>query len=124
MPLHSPAQRLLAIELAVDLLKHGTGKSVAEFRSAGVDEAAIDTMTQHIRRTSADKKLLRTALRELTDAEVVHLAYVAEVIIPENLNGDALRNEVLDRCQAGQRILVVVGELIRRYPRLLDMRPG
>lgn len=122
LPLHSPAQRLLAIELAVDLLKRGSGTSVADFRRAGVDEAAVDTMMKYIRTTATDETVLRKALRELTDAEVVHLAYVVDIAIPEQLDGATLRREVLVRCEAEQRTLVLVGELLRRYPRLLEMR--
>jgi hypothetical protein len=119
LPLHSAAQRLLAIELAVDLLKHGSGDSVASFRNAGVDEMAVDTMMQWIRSTATNKSLLRQALRELTDAEVVHLAYLSDIDISEQLDGSALRADVLARCFSNHKTFILVGELIRRHPRLL-----
>ena len=42
LPAHSPAQRLMAVELAADLLKHGRGNSVLKFRQAGIDGMAVE----------------------------------------------------------------------------------
>ncbi len=120
LPMHSPAQRLLAIELATDLLKHGTGTSVADYRKAGVDSAAVDRMLTHIRRTAANKYILLRAFEELTDAEVIHLAYVADVAIPEHVEARLLRSSLLATGDASHKTLVLVGELMRRYPRLLE----
>lgn len=120
LPLHSPTERLLAIELAVDLLKHGTGSSVADFRRAGVDAAAVDRMMKHIRNVASETQLLRAALQELTDPEVIHLAYISGVSVAEQLDSDALRIELLETAGRERRTLVLVGELIRRHPRLID----
>jgi len=124
LPLHSPSERLLAVELAVDLLKHGTGTSVVDFRRAGVDAAAVDKMTAYIKTVAANNDVLREALRRLTDAEAVHLAYVADLTVPDQLDPDVMRREILERAQVEQRTLVLVGELMRRYPRLMDMSAG
>lgn len=63
--MHSPVERLLAIELAVDLLKNGTGTSVTDFRRAGVDKAAVDTMMGYIKAMAENKEALFRALLKL-----------------------------------------------------------
>jgi hypothetical protein len=124
LPSHSPTQRLLAIELAVDVLKRGTGTSVADFRRAGVDADAVDRMMKHIRHVASDKSLLRAALRQLSDSEVIHLSYVSRLTLGGQLSGTALRNDLLEAADTEPRLLVLVGELIRRYPRLIDPSLG
>lgn len=119
LPQHSPSQRLLAIELAVDLLKHGTGTSVADFRRAGIDAAAVDETMEHIRRVASDRVLLTDALNELNEAEVLHIAYVAEISMAELAPDVELRRQVLQRARKDNRVLVLIGELMRRHPKLV-----
>jgi hypothetical protein len=121
LPTHSTTQQLLAIELAVDLLKNGRGESVAKFRQAGVDGAAVGMVERRIRRIAADTTALRSALAELTDAEIIHLAYITNTPLSPDLSGDALRADVL-RCAEQEGVsLFLAGELFRRHPRLVGL---
>jgi len=121
LPLHSSGERLLAIELAVDLLKHGTGSSVASFRHAGIDATAVDKTLEHIKQVAANKQALRDALGLLSDVEVFHIAYVSEIYIPERTIGPALRDRVLENARTYEHRLLLVGELMRRYPKLVNL---
>jgi hypothetical protein len=121
LPFHSPTQRLLAIELAVDLLKHGTGSSVTDFRRAGIDAPAVDKVVDHIRRVAADIAKLRDALAELSDAEVIHLAYISELRIPEKLEGVTLRAQVLQLASDNRQLIYLAGEIMRRHPKLVTL---
>lgn len=119
LPYHSPSQRLLAIELAVDLLKNGTGSSVADFRYAGIDADAVEKTYIHITKVANDKKLLREAIGALSDAELLHIAYLSQLRIPENASGTDLREQVLNNANEDNRILLLVGELMRRHPKFV-----
>lgn len=121
LPKHSNTQQLLAIELAVDLLKNGRGESVAKFRQAGVDGAAVEKVEKHIRRIATDTTMLQNGLRGLTDAEIIHLAYITSTPLSAGLAGDSLRTAILH--QAGKKgvSLFLAGELLRRYPRLVGL---
>jgi len=48
LPDHSPTKRLLAIELAADLVKNGRGGSVAKLRKANIDQRAVDDLMAHV----------------------------------------------------------------------------
>lgn len=119
LPKHTPSQRLLAIELAVDLIKNGTGSSVATFRDAGIDRVAVDRTMRHIRSIAEDRRLLAMALRELSEAEVLHIAYVAGISMAELPRDVELSEQVLERARREGRILVLIGELMRRHSKLI-----
>lgn len=121
LPMHSPAERLMAVELAVDLLKYGTGSSVADFRRAGIDAIAIDKTLAHIKQVATDKQVLRDALGQLSDPEVLHIAYVSEIFLPERDAGHVLRESILENARTYEHCLLLVGELMRRYPRLVRL---
>jgi hypothetical protein len=121
LPHHSQSQRLLAIELAVDLIKKGAGSSVADFRLAGIDSAAVDKTMSHIRYVAGDFHLLLDALRRLDDAQVIHMAYLADIDTTENLEGPDMRDAVLKKAKEQNKLLVLVGELMRRQPSLVDI---
>lgn len=119
LPQHSPAQRLMALVLAADLLKFGRGPSVADYRSAGVDGAAIDRTLKMVRSIARRKKRVAVALMELRDEDVLYLTYLANISVPPNLFGNDLCNTVLDEATAQGRLISLVGELLRRFPTLV-----
>jgi hypothetical protein len=122
LPKHSATQRLLAIELAVDLLKNGRGESVAKFRQAGVDAIVVDKVEGHIRRIAHNVDILRRGMQQLTDSEIIHLAYVTNTPLPERLiSGEPLRDAVIQRAEEKGFSLFLAGELVRRYPRLVGL---
>lgn len=121
LPEHSETQQLLAIELAVDLLKNGRGESVARFRQAGVDGAAVGRVERHIRQIATDSSALRRGLRELTDAEIIHLAYITSMPLPPGLVGGSLRDAILQLAEQEGVSLLLAGELLRRHPRLVGL---
>lgn len=119
LPSHSPSQRLLAIELAVDLIKHGRGSSVANFRQAGVDARAVDKTMKHIGQIAENERLLSDALASLDDAQVLHISYLADVILPQDLAGANLRRRTLENARKEGKILLLIGELMRRHSELV-----
>jgi len=119
LPLHSVSQRLLAIELAVDLLKYGRGDSVAQFRRAGIDADAVDRTLEHITRVATSLATLEQALGSLGDAEVLRIAYISGIELSEGAFGRELRAEVLREAKLQGRMLVLVGELMRRHHHLV-----
>jgi hypothetical protein len=121
LPKHSTTEQLLAIELAVDLLKNGRGGSVAKYRQAGVDGAAVERVESHIRRIAADSAVLERGLRELTDAEIIHLAYVTSTPLSPGLIGESLRAAVLQQAEQKGVSLFLAGEMLRRHPRLVGL---
>ena len=112
-------QRLMALELAADLLKSGHGQSVADYRSVGVDSAAIDRTLKLVRTIARRKKRVVAALMELRDEDVLYLAYLANISVPPNLFGSDLCDTVLDKATAQGRLTSLVGELLRRFPTLV-----
>lgn len=121
LPGRSPTQQLLAIELAFDLLKNGTGTSVEKFRRAGVDSAAVARVEDHIRRIARNPTALRRGLQELNDSDIVHLAYVTRIALPPGLMGDSLRAAVLRQAQQRGVSLFLAAELLRRHPELVGL---
>jgi hypothetical protein len=121
LPKHSATQQLLAIELAVDLLKNGHGESVAKFRAAGVDGAAVARVEEHIRQVAGTATDLERGLRELSDAEVIHLAYIANLPVPTGLSGASVRDFIFHHTRDQGLALVLAGELLRRHPRLVGL---
>jgi len=122
LPRHTPSQRLLAIELAVDLIKNGTGKSVTDFRAAGIDGAAVDRTMRHIRTIAEDRQLLARALGDLNEAEVLHIAYLAGLPLSSLTLGTNLRDlreQLLTLTRNQGRTLALIGELIRRHSRFI-----
>ena len=121
LPNHSPTQQLLAIELAFDLLKNGHGELVAKFRQAGVDGAAVAKVETYLRRLASDAIALGKGLRILSDAEVIHLAYVCGTPLESGLSGDALRSVVLNQADEKGVTLFLAGEMLRRHPQLVGL---
>jgi hypothetical protein len=119
LPHHSSNQRLMALELAVDLIKKG-GASVTEFYNAQIDSDAIDRTISHIQKVSADWNLLSDALRTLDESQVLHMAYLAGIEFPENMNSKWLPEEILNTAERQDKVLVLVGELMRRNPGLIS----
>lgn len=121
LPTHSEIDCLLAIELAVDLLKTGHGESVAVFRRAGIDSEAVIKVEEHMRRIARDSETLRKGAAQLSDAEVVHLAYLTDTPIQAGLVGDDLREQLLRHANERGLSFLLVGEMIRRHPRLVGL---
>lgn len=119
LPRHSRAQRLLALELAVDLLKNGTGSSVAEYRSAGVDGKAVDAMLQMVRTIARRKERVSKALIALRDEDVLYLAYLANISVPPGFFGRDLCEAVLSEASRQGAVVSLVGEMLRRFPDFL-----
>ena len=116
LPRHSATQRLLALELAVDLLKHGTGSSVADYRHAGVDAKAVDATMQMVRSIARRTRYVAKALMALRDEDVLYLAYRANITVPANLVGGDLCEAVLDVARKEGALVSLVGEMLRRFP--------
>jgi hypothetical protein len=121
LPTHSEIDWLLAIELAVDLLKTGRGESIAMFRKVGVDAEAVMKVEDHLRRIAHDPDMLRKGAAQLTDAEIIHLAYLTDTPIQAGLMGEALRKELLQYANERGLSLLLAGEMIRRHPRLVGL---
>jgi hypothetical protein len=122
LPTHSPSQRLLAIELAVDLLKVGTGNSVQGFRRAGIDAAAMIRTRDQIRSIARNSAALHSALHALDDAQVLQIAYRIDCVRSGPLSGDELGQQVLQTAKAQERMLQLVGGLMRMHPRLAEIQ--
>jgi hypothetical protein len=116
LPAHSPTQRLLAVELAVDLLKYGHGSSVIDYRRAGIDAAL-----KMIRKIAANDALLRKVMGTMDEAAVIHLAYICNVAVPKNAFGLDLIDVLLDKAKALRLTVRLAGELARRHPELLNI---
>jgi hypothetical protein len=121
LPRHSASEQLLAIELAADLLKNGEGESVAKFRKAGVDGSAVSQVEKHIRQIAANSRYLEQGLQELSDAEIIHLAYITTLPLPTGLTRASLRDHVLHLTQKHGVALLLAGELLRRHPKLVGL---
>lgn len=119
LPDHSPSQRLIALELAVDLLKYGTGDSVASFRRAGVGADAVDRALRQIRQVASDAVTLQSALDSLDDSELHQLAYASGASLGTLGVGLDLRKTLLAEAAEPNRSLLLVGELMRRHPEFL-----
>ena len=119
LPAHSDRDRLLAVELAADLLKNGRGRSVEKFRKAGVDGAAVDKMMRHAKTLGQSPERLATALKGLSDAEIGAIAYAANVELSQAGEGPAARAAVLDEARTQGKVAVLAGEILRRRPELL-----
>ena len=119
LPQHSPAQRMLALELAVDLLKNGTGSSVADYRTAGVDGKAVDATLQMVRRIAGRKQRVSKALMALREQDVLYLAYLANISVPAGLFGRDLCAAVLEEASSQGAVVSLVGEMLRRFPDFL-----
>ena len=58
LPSHSSNQRLVAIEVAADILKNGRGESVQKFRRAGIDEVAVARLVQHANQIASNLPMI------------------------------------------------------------------
>ncbi|MFO8080088.1 MAG: DUF4062 domain-containing protein [Armatimonadota bacterium] len=118
VPSHSPTERLLALELAGDLIKNGRGGSVAKFRAAGIDGRVVEETLQCIRKASEDRSWVRAALSQLSPEEQIHLAYVSGIDLPKSVLDADLPRTICEKASEQGRAMIVVGELMRRHPRL------
>ena len=121
LPTHSPTEQLLAIELAVDLLKNGHGDSVAKFRQAGIDGRVVSKVENHIKQVANNHDNLRRSLDQLSDAEIIHLAYITGLPMQQGLMGAQLREYILHHTSTRGVATFLAGELIRRHPRLVGL---
>lgn len=119
LPAHSDRDRLLAVELAADLLKNGRGRSVEKFRRAGIDGATVDTMMRHAADLSQSPERVATALRALPDAEINAIAYAASLDLSMPGEGSVTPKAVLDDARRQGKVPVLVGEILRRRPEVL-----
>jgi hypothetical protein len=119
LPVHSNRDRLLALELASDLLKNGRGKSVEKFRRAGIDGEAVNQLMRHARSIADDPPRTLAALEKFADAEVAALAYAIGLGVETKLEGRDLRKGVIAAAIEQRQIDVLAGEIMRRKPGLL-----
>jgi hypothetical protein len=119
LPTHSAKDRVVALELAADLLKNGRGKSVEKFRRANIDEEAVNRLMRHAERISRDPNRIFTALVSFTDAEIAMINYAIGLAVEPGVEGSELREAVVKSAQVQAKIDVLVGELMRRKPDLL-----
>ena len=119
LPRHSATERLLALELAVDLLKNGTGTSVAFYRSAGVDAKAVDATMEMVKAIAGHRQQISKALLELKDEDVLYLAYLANVPATGGRFGADLRDAILTVAEDHGVLVSLVGEMLRRFPHFL-----
>jgi hypothetical protein len=82
----------------------------------------VGKVEDHIRRIAHNVDILRQGMQQLTDSEIIHLAYVTNTPLPERLiSGEPLRNAVIQRAEEKEFSLFLAGELVRRYPRLVGL---
>ena len=75
MPTHSTKDRLLALDLAADLLRNGRGSSVQKFRQANIDEAAVDRMMRHAEAIASDPSCILDTLASFSDLETAAISH-------------------------------------------------
>lgn len=121
LPSHSPVQRLMAMELAADLLKNGRGNSVMKFRQAGIDGLAVERAVEHVQHVSRDRAALLQALGALNEGQLRQLAFAADLPTLTGLSRSAQVEDLIDRAAAEKKLLLLVGELARRHPNLMDL---
>jgi hypothetical protein len=114
LPSHSSGKRLLALELAADLLKNGRGESVAKFRRAGVDADMVNKLMKLVNSIANDTMRLRQALDQTSEEELPIVAYNIEIELPTALKGNAARDKILSEATRTHKLSVLAGELIRR----------
>jgi hypothetical protein len=119
LPSHSPGQRLLAIELASDILKNGQGKSVEKFRRAGVDAAAVSRMMSHAESIAKDTNRIRAALNSISDSDIALLSYSIGLTCRPAEHGKSIREELISAAIKESKLAILAGELMRRNPELL-----
>ena len=85
-----------------------------------MDEEAVARVEEHIRQVASDPIVLQRALQDLSDAEVIHLAYIARLPVPSGLTGAALQDYIMLNIQQRGFALHLAGELLRRHPRLIE----
>lgn len=103
----------------MDLLKNGTGTSVADYRRAGVDAKAVDVTMQMVRTIAGCKNRISKALTALRDEDVLYLAYLVNITVPANLFGWDLCEAVLTVAENEGVSVSLVGEMLRRFPDFL-----
>lgn len=119
LPTHSTNQRLLAVELAADLLKNGRGDSVAKFRRAGIDYNAVEKLIEHVDLISKNIDAMECAMQSLSDSEISSIAYAIEINPPTGCSRITTKKELLDAAIQYDRLPILAGELMRRNPTLL-----
>ncbi len=119
LPTHSAGQRLLAIELAADLLKNGRGDSVAKFRRAGIDYNAVDKLMEHVSLVSNNIEALECALQSFSDSEIRSIAYAIEMAPPSGCSRIEAKKDLLNAAIQYEKLPILAGELVRRNPTLL-----
>lgn len=119
LPSHSARDRLLAVELASDLLKNGRGSSVEKFRRAGIDGASVERLMRHATMIAQDRDRILVALQGLHDEEVAAVAYAVGLNLAPRLEGDQLRQSAIAAASERGQMAAFVGELMRRKPELL-----
>jgi len=119
LPTHSGRDRVLALELAADLLKNGRGESVEKFRRADVDSDAVNRLMRHAQSIAHDPDRILAALRGFSDAEIAMIAYAVDLPLASGFKGSQLREILVSAAKEHNRINVLAGELMRRKPALL-----
>ena len=120
LPSHSPQQRLLAIELAADILKNGRGESVEKFRRAGVDGAAVDRMMGHAQSVAQDADRIRQALDSFVDSEIALLSYAIGLNWQPRTHGESLKDGIIQAAIKENKLPILASELMRRNSKLLQ----
>lgn len=119
LPSHSANQRLMAIEVAADILKNGRGNSVQKFRRAGIDGMAVERLVGHTSRIAADRDAIRQSLDTFDDTQITLLAYEIGLTCDPELAGAQLRDRLLRDADSEHKVEVLAGEVMRRNPNLL-----
>lgn len=119
LPSHSARDRLLAVELASDLLKNGRGSSVEKFRRAGIDAACVERLMRHATMIAEDRDRILAALKGFSDEELAAVAYAAGLKLAPRLEGNQLRESAIGAAAEKGQMGAFVGELMRRRPELL-----
>jgi Domain of unknown function (DUF4062) len=119
LPSHSSHKRLLAIEVAADILKNGRSNSVRKFRRAGIDGTAVERLMRHAERISNDFDLLRNALKSFDMEEVALLRYEIGLTSKVERSKVSSREELLADAAACGKLAPLAGEIMRRRLALL-----
>jgi hypothetical protein len=119
LPSHSSNQRLMAIEVAADILKNGRGNSVQKFRRAGIDGMAVERLVRHTNNIASDRDLIRESLDTFDDMQITLMAYEIGLKCDPNLVGTQLRDRLMRDVEKNGKVEILAGEIMRRNPGLI-----
>jgi hypothetical protein len=95
-----------------------------KFRKAGIDGQAVERAVEHVQRVSGDRAAVLQALGALNEGQLHQLAFAADLPPLTGLTQSAQVENLVDRAAAEKKLLLLVGEMARRHPSLVDLGDG